>query len=110
MSKDKLVTTEGDRSFAPLKAAALIALMAVIALVVVSVDAPRMVTAPDAPLARVADAFLTADGPATATPDTARTTAATTPSDLHAAATTSEYFPSRFGAPKSAPEEPVSTF
>jgi hypothetical protein len=95
----------------PLKAVAVAALIAVVALVVVSLEAPRVITAPDAPLANVASAFLTADGPPPeASSDVVGSTVATQPSDLHASSTATEYFPSRFGAPQSAPEAPAPTF
>jgi hypothetical protein len=111
MSKEKLVPAEGDRIAAPLKAVALVALIAVVALVVVSVEAPRLITAPDAPLANVANVFLTADGPSPeGSSGAAGSTAADRPTDLHASSAVTEYFPSRFGAPQSAPEAPAPTF
>jgi hypothetical protein len=111
MWKEKIVPPEDNRISVPLKAAALVALMAIIALVVVSVDAPRLITAPDAPLAKVADIFLTADGPPPgASREAVKAMATTVPPDLHAAAPASEYFPSRFAAPQGAPEAAPPTF
>jgi hypothetical protein len=111
MSKEKLVKPEGDRMAAPLKAVALVALIAAAAFVVVSIEAPRVMVAPDAPLAKTAEAMLTADGPP---PEASRgdekSTAASSPSDLHASATVSDYFPSHFPAPKGAAEAPAPTF
>jgi len=102
MSQDKPVS---------LKAVAVAALIAVVALVVVSLEAPRPIIAPDAPLANVANAFLTADGPPPgASSDAVGSTAATRSSDLHASSTATEYFPSRFGAPQGIPEAPAPTF
>jgi hypothetical protein len=63
MLKVKLVEPEGDRILLPLKAAALVALVAVGALIVVSVDASRATLVFDEPVANMAQVFLTADGP-----------------------------------------------
>jgi hypothetical protein len=64
MSKVTHVRPEVGRIAAPLKAAAIIVVLAVVALIVVSVDTPRSILALDAPPDRMADVFLAADGPA----------------------------------------------
>lgn len=110
MSKSKSMQHEGHGIAASLKAVLLISVIGVLVSVFVAFEAPQVFVAPDEPLASVADASVAADGPRLAAHDAASASAAAAPPDIHATATPSEYFPSRFGAPQSTPEEPVSTF
>ena len=64
MSKVTQARPQFGRIAAPLKAAAVIVVLAIVALVVVSVDTPRSILASDTAPARMADVFLAADGPA----------------------------------------------
>jgi hypothetical protein len=90
MSNSKDHRETSDRVSASLRAAALIAFIAVLGLVVVSFESPWVLVAPDQPLARTA-------GSAAA--------AAAEPAPPAA-----DYFPSHFSAPKAAADEPVQAF
>jgi len=63
MSKSDLARPAGDDIWTPLSVVAIIALVVLSALIVDSVDASRKSVAPDAPLAAMNEAYLTADGP-----------------------------------------------
>jgi hypothetical protein len=90
MSNSKDHRETSDRVSASLRAAALIAFIAVLGLVVVSFESPWVLVAPDQALARTA-------GSAAA--------AAAEP-----APSAADYFPSHFSAPKAVADEPVQAF
>ena len=91
MSKVTHVQPEVGRIAAPLKAAALVVVLAVVALIVVALDTPRSILASETQTTRMADVFLAADGPAPGPSIGAQVSAvATAQAGQHAAAMTSK--------------------
>jgi hypothetical protein len=111
MSKAKHVQREGERIAASLKAVLLFTVIGIVASVVVFVEVPQLIVAPDTPMANIAEVFLTADGPPPqASQGVQASHEAAGQADRHASASPSEYFPARFGAPTGAAEAPAPTF